>query len=317
MIKPMLADDYVESKIRFPVLAQPKIDGVRACNLEGPLTGRSLKQHKNRFTTDFYSRPEYLGFDGEMAAGHECDADLCRSTSSALSTIEGAPYTLWHLFDLVRADTIQLKYVERLAMLTDYVAQLRATGHDRLRVFPTYRAETLDELLRLDSLWLDMGYEGSIIRDPNGLYKQGRSTVREGGLLRIKRFIDAEAEVLSITEGQTNTNEATINPLGQTERSTHQANMIPNGMVGSLECRVLKQVKDSRGAVLFEKDQTITVGAGRMTHDDREKYFKQPELLLKQIIKFKTFPKGVKDKPRFPTFQTIRAASDIGENDES
>lgn len=310
MIKPMLADDYVEEKIKFPVLAQPKIDGVRACNLEGALTGRSLKSHKNRFTTNFYSRPEYLGFDGEMAAGHECDADLCRATTSALNTIEGNPFTLWHLFDYVTHYTIGLKYAERLQMLTDYVAQLRATDHDRLRVVPTYRAENLDALLRLDDLWLDMGYEGTIIRDPDGLYKQGRSTVREGGLLRIKRFIEEEAIVVSITEGEKNLNEAKTNELGQTERSTHQCNMVPNGMVGSMECKVLKTVKD-KDKVLFEEGQIITVGAGRMTHDDRVRYFKDQSLLLGQVIKFKTFPKGVKDKPRFPTFQTIRAASDM------
>lgn len=310
MIKPMLAEDYVESKIRFPVLAQPKIDGVRACNLEGALTGRSLKKHANRYTTDFYSRPEYLGFDGEMAAEHECHADLCRITSSALSTIEGTPYTLWHLFDYITPDTIGLKYHERMSKLRHYVAQLAGVGHDRLRVIPTYQANNLEGLLRLDDMWLDMGYEGTIIRDPEGLYKQGRSTVREGGLLRIKRFIEEEAVVVSVTEGQTNLNEAQTNELGLTERSTHQANMVPNGMVGSMECRVLKTVKD-RDKLLFEKDQIITVGAGRMTHDDRLRYFKNQSLLLGQTIKFKTFPKGVKVKPRFPTFQTIRATSDL------
>jgi hypothetical protein len=86
--------------------------------------------------------------------------------------------------------------------------------------------------------------------------------------------------------------------------------MLPNEMVGSMECKVLKDVVHD-GKLFFKEGQIITVGAGRMPHIDRLKYFAEQHLLLNQTIKFKTFPKGVKDKPRFPTFQTIRAASDL------
>lgn len=309
-IKPMLAEDWDESKVRFPLLAQPKIDGVRALNFEGSLTGRSLKRHKNRFTTELYSRAEYIGFDGEMAAAHECDPDLCRLTTSALNTIENSPRTLWHLFDYVTSETIALPYTVRLQYLHRHVEQLRSNGHDRLQIVPTYHIANLEQLIRMDDMWLDSGYEGTIIRDPNGMYKQGRSTVREGGLLRIKRFIEAEALVLSVIEGETNLNEAKTNELGYIERSTHQCNMVPNGMVGSLRCMVLKDVFD-RGKLLFESGQEIVVGAGRMPHEDRIRYFLHQSLIVGQVVKFKTFPKGVKDKPRFPTFQTIRAQSDM------
>lgn len=309
-IKPMLAEDWDESKVRFPLLAQPKIDGVRALNLEGTLTGRSLKRHKNRFTTESYSLQEYVGFDGEMAAAHECDPDLCRLTTSALNTIEGEAHTLWHLFDYVTHETIALTYTARLQYLHRHVEQLRSNGHGRLRIVPTYQIANLEQLIQMDDMWLDSGYEGTIIRDPNGMYKQGRSTVKEGGLLRIKRFIEAEALVLSVVEGETNLNEAKTNELGYIERSTHQCNMVPNGMIGSLRCMVLKDVFD-RGKLLFESGQEIVVGAGRMPHEDRIRYFLHQSLIVGQVVKFKTFPKGVKDKPRFPTFQTIRAASDM------
>lgn len=309
-IKPMLAEDWVEEKVRFPVIAQPKIDGVRALNFEGTLTGRSLKQHKNRFTTEFYSCTEYVGLDGEMAAEHECNPDLCRITTSALNTIEGSPRTMWHLFDYVTSETISLPYSQRLLALFERVEKLEPQSRINLGIMPCYNVMNLEQLIELDDMWLDAGYEGTIIRDPNGLYKQGRSTVKEGGLLRIKRFIEAEAIVLGIIEGETNLNEAKTNELGYVERSTHQCNMVPNGMVGSLRCMVLKDVLD-RGKLLFESGQEILVGAGRMPHHDRALYFRDQALLVGKVIKFKTFPKGVKDKPRFPTFQTIRAASDM------
>jgi len=315
-VKPMLASDYDESKIRFPVIAQPKIDGVRALNMTGTLTGRSLKKHANRHVTGYFSHSSLAGFDGEMAAEHECHPDLCRLTTSALSTIDGAPWILWHVFDYMTPETARLPYEQRLVAMAARVAQLQADTHlgdlaHHLRCIPSVMCASLEQLLEVDSTWLDMGYEGTIIRDPQGLHKQGRSTVREGGLLRIKRFIDFEVEITEILEGVTNTNEAQTNELGLQFRSSHQENMVPNGMVGAMMGRVIKDILDAKGAVLFAEGSIVKIGAGSMTHDDRVRYFKEPDLLLGQIAKAKMFPKGVKDKPRFPTFQSIRSMTDL------
>lgn len=313
-MKPMLASDAVESKIVFPCIAQPKIDGVRGLNMLGALTGRSLKTHANIHATNFFSMGAFCGFDGEMAAEHECNPELCRLTTSALSRIEGEPWVMWHVFDYLTPDTMLLPYVDRLRALGDRVAYLKDTMPTiaaHLKPIEWHVCANMEQLLALDSKWLDMGYEGTIVRKPDGLHKQGRSTVREGGLLRIKRFIDAEARVIEIIEGESNGNEATINELGQTERSTHQANMTPNGMVGAMMCELLKDVVGNNGALLFAAGQVIKVGAGRMPHDQRKRYFENQNELLGETIKFKSFPVGVKDKPRFPTFQTIRASSDL------
>src|SRR6185312_4948109 len=50
------------------------------------------------------------------------------------------------------------------------------------------------------------GYEGIMVRDPAGLYKQGRSTVAEGGLLKVKQFLDAEATIIGFEEQMHNDN---------------------------------------------------------------------------------------------------------------
>jgi DNA ligase-1 len=315
-MKPMLASDYDESKLRFPLIAQPKIDGVRGLNMLGTLTGRSLKKHANRHTTGFFSHSSLIGFDGELAAECETHPDLCRMTTSALNTIEGVPFLLWWLFDYVTPATRLLTYENRMAAL---FARVRELHHDRslfalarhLSIVPSVTCNTLEELLDCDAKWLDAGFEGTIVRDPNGMHKQGRSTAKEGGLLRIKRFIEEEAVVVAVEEGQTNLNEAQRNELGYVERSTHQANMVPNGMVGTLRCRVVKDV-ESGGKLVLQAGQEITVAAGCMPHEDRDRFLKKPELILGHTIKFQFFPKGIKDKPRFPTFQSIRAASDMG-----
>lgn len=314
-MNPMLASDWDQSKVRFPLLGQPKIDGVRALNLHGALQARSLKLHANRFTTNFYSHPHFVGFDGEMAAAHERDPDLCRKTTSALSTIEGSPFTLWWLFDYLAPEARQLPYYTRYLMLEARVSELqRFPGQylnaSHLRVVPQRRIETLEELLAYDDENLDLGYEGTILRDPNGLHKAGRSTVREGGLLRIKRFLDGEAMITGVTEGEENGNVAQTNELGLQFRSTHKANMIPNGMIGNITAVALADIMDGKRKVI-EKGQTLTISPGNMPHDQRRYFFQHQHLFVGKVCKFKFFPKGIKDKPRFPTFVSLRSQEDM------
>lgn len=311
--KPMLATDAVESKLHFPLGLQPKIDGVRSLYLEDRMTGRSLKGHRNKHATEFFSLEPFFGFDGEMAAEHECHPDLCRLTSSALSTIEGKPWIMWHLFDYVTPATVGMPYRLRYAALNEYVANMR-TAHPELavhvRIMPMYVVTTLEELRRHHDALVIAGYEGSIIRDLDGPYKDGRSTVNEGWLLRNKDFVEEDAIVESVIEGETNGNDAQTNALGYIERSTHQENMIPNGMVGAMMCRLKTDVK-FQGKKMFDKGQLIKVSAGRMTHDQRKHFFEHQDKLIGETIKFKFFPKGILDKPRFPTFQSFRSASDV------
>lgn len=310
-MKPMLASDFVQEKIRWPAIAQPKIDGVRGLNLQGALTGRSLKAFGNKFTNNFFGSDVYRGFDGEMAAESEVHPDLCRLTTSALNTHEGEPYVLWWLFDYVTPETLSLPYHKRYTKLLEYVQNLDAL-EKRVRVVPSHFCTTLDQLLELEERWLGQGYEGAIIRDPQLLYKHGRSTVREGGMLRIKRFIDAEIVVTGIVEGQQNNNEAQVNELGLQYRSTHAAGMVQSGKVGTILGEVLARVVDPiTGAVLLEKGQMIEVSPGRMTASEREFYFQHPDQIIGQIAKFQFFPKGLKDKPRFPTFQSFRMKADM------
>lgn len=298
-MKPMLASNYDEHKLRYPIIAQPKTDGVRALFISPTLTGRSLKRHANVHTTMKFSTPEFYGLDGEMYLGPRenwISPSLCRDTTSALNSIKGSPDIYWKVFDLVTPDTVTLPYQARLDLLYNKVMRL---NHPNIVAVPYYVVHNLEALLNLDARFLEQGFEGTILRDPRGHYKEGRSTVKEGGLLRIKRFVEEEAFVHDVIEGQMNNNEAQTNELGRTERSTHQENMEPNGLIGALSCRDMKT-----GAM-------ITVSAGAMTHDERKAWFQNQKQIIGKIIKYKTFPKGVKDKPRFPTFVCIRAESDM------
>lgn len=297
----MLAEDYEEAKVVFPLGMQPKIDGVRSLKLGSLLTGRSMEVHANWHVTSNFSHANYDGFDGEMACGEETDEDLCRKTSSALSTKDSFPQVTWHLFDYVTEETRDLPYAERYAALKAYLDHLHEENPElkiHLRLVPMVIVHNLEELRAQDARWTNMGYEGSICRSLSAKHKSGRSTVKEGGLLRIKHFEEEDAVVLSVVEGTKNNNERQLDALGKTKRSSHKANKVPNGMVFSLICRVVKT------------GEIITVGSGRMRHADRIRYFQQPELIVGKTIKYKRFLHGEKDKPRFPTFQSIRIESD-------
>lgn len=301
----MLASDLQQNKLKFPLYIEPKIDGVRGMNINNIYTGRSLKPPKNYAAAVRFSAPAYFGFDGEMAAEHETHPDLCRLTTSALSTISGERFLLWHVFDYIVPETRYLPYILRVQALRKRVNELITTHPveaQRLRIIPILEVNSWEELVHQDTIWLAKGFEGTIVRDINGMYKEGRSTAIEGGLLRLKRFADAEAVVLRIEEGDANENEAVVNELGRTSRSTHKENMVPNGMVGALICLDVKSQKE------------IRVAPGRMTHKERKEFFESPHLIVRKTIKYKTFLKGVKDLPRFPTYQCIRDEGDIDPN---
>lgn len=293
-MKPLLAENYEEAKLVFPLLAQPKIDGVRGLTIQSRLVGRSLKTHKNEFTTRLFSQPQYNWMDGELTTWDITDAACCRKTTGDLNRISGQPNVMWYVFDDIRPEMLDKPYLQRLTAL-----RMRLENIPNVSVIESRLVNSLEELLKYDDENLDRGMEGTILRRPDGLYKQGRSTVKSAELLRIKRFVEEEAVVLEIEEGEINGNEARTNELGRTERSTHQENMIPNGQCGTLICRDVKT------------GDTIRVGAGKMPHADRKSFFVNQHLLIGHTIKYKYFPKGMMDKPRFPTFQSIRMESDI------
>jgi DNA ligase-1 len=171
---------------------------------------------------------------------------------------------------------------------------------DYKRIIPVPHTLMSDEkeLLETEDFILKMGYEGLMLRDPVGLYKNGRSTVSEGGLLKLKRKLTSEAVVIGFEEQMHNANEAKTDNLGNTERSSHQANLIPMGTLGALI------VRDIISGVEFN------VGTG-FTAEERAGIWKQRESLKGKIVSYEYLPIGVKDKPRHPVFLGWRMEDDL------
>ncbi len=313
-IKPQLAEDAVLDQVQFPCIVQTKIDGVRAINLQGTLTGRSLDPFKGFGITDYFSHPKFLGFDGEMTLGDKpnCSERLCSLTTGAMGRFKGVtemPDLHWWVFDLVTPETVGLRYEDRHAALSRRVIKL---GHPRVHLVPSYVVDTPAHLAHNIAQFAAAGYEGTIIRNPHAPYKTGRATLKGQELWRVKPWADFEILVTGITEGQINANEAKKNTLGRTERSSAKAGMVPNGQVGSIHGTMLADFHDPvTGKLLFPKGLPVTAGSGEMSVAEALDYFANPGKVVGHIAKIKTMTHGVKDLPRFPTYVSHRLPQDM------
>lgn len=307
--KPMLACDAKVELLKFPMYCMHKIDGVRAINFEGETRPRSLKSFPNKLLNKTFNRKEFIGFDGEMIASSANDSELCRKTTSVVSTIENKDPVFWCLFDYITDETKNEPYYKRLETLKEKWSNLPQELRNITGVLNHYEINNAEMLEEFEEYSLSNGYEGVIIRNPLAPYKYGRSTAKEQGLLRLKRFIEEEAIVVSINEGEENQNEAVKNKLGRIERSTKKENMIPNGMVGSLKCQLIKDI--TVNGLCFDKGFEFIVSAGKLTANERKYYWENQKEIIGKVIKFKSFSTGLKDTFRFPTFQGFRLQEDM------
>jgi DNA ligase-1 len=277
--------------------------------VDNKLVGRSGKQFKNKLNTEFFSDPRFNGFDGEMVVDRITGYGICNETTSALGTIKGTIQTRWCLFDyVIDGFNNESPYYERYAQLCDIVHNLWREDpslRDRLWVIPYEVVNCREQVEEFELQYIEEQYEGLILRKPVGTYKYGRTTAKESNYLRVKRFFDSEIVVTHVIEGRTNQNELKHDPNGYAERATLAENMIPNGMVGTICGRALKEEKLG-DLIVLHKDQEIEVSPGKMTHEERKYFFEHQDEIIGKIAKFQFFPIGVKDKPRFPTFQGFR-----------
>jgi hypothetical protein len=298
--KPHLACDVDFTKLKFPVWGMRKIDGVRMLNVGGKAVGRSLKSHANKHTTKEFSQEQFSGYDGEVTFGYIRGDSLCRDTTSVLNRIEGSPDVVWNLFDYLLPSLLDKPYKERCKALEDHCTLYK---DKRIQVVPYTVLSNIEEAEAFYQESLDLGFEGAIFRDPEAKHKSGRCTAKEAAYTRAKPQSDKEAHVIALVEAMENLNEAKVNELGHTERSSHKENKVGKGMVGSFICKDV-----TTGAI-------ITVGAGKATHEERMTYWNNPDVIVGKYIKYLSMDTGVKDAPRFARYICIRSEEDMSSDD--
>lgn len=309
IIKPLLAKDVDESKLKFPVAGMVKIDGSWGAIQNGKLFARSLKPHENKFTTARFSKPEFEGLRGELILGNDPAAEnLCRDTSSALRRIEGEPeITMW-CFDYVTEETKDLPYKERHALMVEKVSKLgvkfiNSIGYAVIKDF--------EEYAKYRNNFLSLGFEGIIIRDLTSKHKEGRSSSVKADLWRYKPWSSAEIRVKYLVEEQKNNNEAKTNDLGRTERSTHKENLEGKGTMGAIVGVLETPLLDYQGTEIAQVGTEITIATGSLKEKECQFYWDNQHEIVEKLVEFEYMSYGLKDKPRFAQFKRIRSENDL------
>jgi len=272
------------STLEYPLIASPKIDGIRCLRPHGmmPVT-RNFKQIPNRYIRETLIRILPEGFDGEIILPGKPFNEVV----SAVMRFEGTPEFEYHAFDWVQ-DSLQEPFIERIDSLQSKIITINCPYIKYVRQLYMCVGKELEVFERE---CLSNGYEGVMVRKPLGRYKCGRSTSNEGLLLKLKRFSEDEAIIIGYNELLHNDNVPIPNAFGLIERSTHQANKESMDTLGSF-------------TVLCNGVQ-FKIGSG-FTAEDRQYYWNIRESVIGKMITFKYQPSGTKDRPRFPIFKGFR-----------
>lgn len=296
-MKPMLAGQVDLAKVKFPCMASPKLDGIRALIIDGVVMSRKMLPIPNAHVQALFGRPEFNGLDGELIVGPAYAEDAYRKTMSGVMSRDGEPDVAFHVFDDFSQREYGYEY--RYSRLRERLSKMSfchmGTG---LQAVHHVFLQDMKNLELYEQDMLAIGYEGIMLRSIDGPYKEGRSTANEGWLLKVKRFADSEAEIIGYKERLHNANEATVDELGHTKRSSHKENKHGRGDLGAFTVRDVKSGEE------------FDVGTG---FDDRQRaeLWESRDACIGRVIVYKYFPMGNLAAPRFPVFKGFRAKEDM------
>jgi DNA ligase-1 len=205
--QPMLAKDYdkEKKKIKFPILSQPKLDGIRCIAKSDGLWTRNGKEiisapHIFEELQSLFEKYPDLILDGELYTSRK-DVDFntiiscVRKTKPTSQDLETSKrYIEYHVYDLPNIDGKEEKTLDRLLNLNNLV-HLGIWNY--LKMVESYNLNSFEEIEEKLTQYISEGYEGQILRYPNSFYENKRSS----GLLKHKTFFDEEFTIIGYSEG--------------------------------------------------------------------------------------------------------------------
>lgn len=299
--RPMLAASFenpqeYESELVFlnyPVLVSPKIDGIRLMKPPGsPAMSRSWTPLPNQRLQEFLTGDALFNhLDGEVVVGEDpTKAGIFNETQSAIMTRhDERPFSLW-FFDFWENPNEVFSIRNGLAEAT--VNECRRRGMMNVNFVTHKTCNNPQEVIAAETEALDAGFEGLMIRAVNAPYKFGRSTLKQQGLIKVKRYTDAEATVVGFEELERNQNEQTRNAFGLAKRSSHRAGKVAAGTLGKL--------------ILESPDWGQFACGSGLDYEMRDEIWQNQERYLGKTVTFKFQAHGTLEKPRTPIFKGFR-----------
>lgn len=285
----------VQPKQRY---VSEKLDGIRIIFFGGTAYSRSLKPLPNKILQSIAKNYASIleGCDGEVIAGDKYAKDvLQRSNSFCMSADKEDDFKVY-LFDKYIPDT---PWIDRFSKLitdqSEYPEEVEVLAH--YIVDSEYPEQVTINLDDFEQSILSKGGEGCIMRDANALYKFGRSGMITPEIQKLKRFIDDEFLVVGYEQLESNQNEAKVNELGHTSRST------------SKEGKVLV---DKLGSIVLQTKDGIQFNCGTgFTDELRLQLWEDRDNLAGKLAKIKFFHYSKDNVPLLPVFLDFRSKIDI------
>jgi len=210
-ILPMLAQNYEKhkNKIKFPALAQPKLDGVRCTartlNKQITLLSRKGKPFENldQITSVLHKvkLSKSIVLDGELFSD-ELDfqrvVGLVRKKTLSEKDKEDMNKVKLNVFDLIHLDKRDMSFEERWKLAKKIVRKDKTKTLQLVNIYPI---DNVGDINRLLTDFLENGDEGIMIRNKESPYEIDK---RSFHLQKYKKFVDAEYEIVDAMEGTGN-----------------------------------------------------------------------------------------------------------------
>ena len=198
--------------IKFPAIVQLKADGTyREITVDsGKVTARSRSGEDYEYPVIFEQMKSFPDgiYTGELTVKGVHD----RAKGNGLINSDDPPHDdivieLWDYISIYEYNLAGKKdkknpctvlYVDRFRKLGDILVDKKPKN---VSVIPFMYVKTLKDALEACSSWMTQGFEGAILKDLEGVYKDGTSKHQ----LKLKLEIDAEVRITGFTEGSKGT----------------------------------------------------------------------------------------------------------------
>lgn len=292
--------------VEWPKYASRKLDGMRAIIIKGKLLARSMKEIPNENLLGEldklleFSVDKEVVLDGELYS-HDATfqkiISVCRSKSNPLpddlkfNAIDMLPQAQWDM----DKPTITFRDSNK-AMIKAFVRN----DFNRAANIVQYRVASVGRAKEKLAEYLEAGYEGMMLRDPDKSYKHGRTTLNENWLLKFKSWLDYDGKILEVVEGTEMIEgvERKVGPTGHREPVIKKGERRKNGTFGKF-------------IVELEDGKTMGVGTWKgLTDEVRAEIWKNKDQYVGRWVRFKGQAVGIKDRPRIPKDLAFRDDKD-------
>lgn len=312
--KPLLApNEEIDLKeLNYPLLASYKLDGIRCIFYKGQILSRSLKQIQNKQLREKfepirkYTEEHQIILDGEIYSPELTFQEITsfvmtqdfedKKSIKRYGKIMTIPDHLkFYCFDVIEdGGMIDDCYFEaRLDCVKKFLKDFRYISE----VVEHVIVNSPDEVSKLFEKALNDGVEGLILRDPEGRYKYGRGTVREGIIYKVKPYKTFDAQITGVVQ-------ATVVDLNAEKKVNELGRSVTSKKKGD---RNLIE-KASAFNVLYDGKELKIVLA--MTDEEKEEVWENRNSYIGRWIEYKGMLIGAKDVPRHSVFLRFREDKD-------